>query len=337
LRATWLRDEIESSFAAPWQGTVEREVFGALDADAIVEALQDGCVAAFGAGLDDGFLYHVSVGCVVGCRLVDGREVVLKAYQRRWTTEFLLAVKRVQSYLHHEGFPCPEPIGVPFTIGGAIVFAEHCLPDPGISTATKELLPVSAAGLARVVRLCRSRHEPGLAAHPLRVADGDLFPEPHSPLFDFVATRAGAEWIDAIGEKAKDIWTADESAPVIAHTDWSIRNVRLDPSGPIAVYDWDSLALVTESQAVGLAAATWCKTGEPEDATPSAADVDAYIGAFEAARKTVFTAEQRRATRAFAVWNMAYTARCEHSLDPHEVTWTTTRARLRADAGALLS
>src|SRR5207237_9839292 len=127
----------------------------------------------------------------------------------------------------------------------------------------------------------RNRNEPGLAAHPLRSPDDGVFPQPHSPLFDFDATGAGAEWIDDIGERAKALRDADTSEPVIAHTDWSLRNVRLDRRGPVAVYDWDSLALVPESHAVGGAAATWCKTGEPGDGTPSAAEVDDYLAAYD--------------------------------------------------------
>ena len=337
LMAAWLCDEIEKSFAAPWHGAVERNVFGELGANEIVDALDDACATAFGSRLDDGFLYCVSVGCVIGCRLVDGRELVLKAYQRRWTPEFLAAVKRVQLHLHDNGFPCPEPISEPLSVGGATVLAEHLLVDPGLTTVTKSAMQASANGLARVVELCKSQDEPALALHPLRSAHDGVFPEPHSPLFDFDATRAGAEWIDDVGRRAREIRDEDDSDTVIAHTDWSLRNVRLGPSAPVAVYDWDSLALVTESEALGGAAATWCKTGEPGDVTPTAEEIDDYITAYESARGDGLTATQRRAARAAAVFNMAYTARCEHSLDPTEEVWTTTRSRLRAEADALLS
>lgn len=335
---SWLRGEIEKSFVAPWHAAVERAVFGDLDANEIVAALDAACAAEFGSGLEEGFLYHVSVGCVVGCRLVDRREVVLKAYQRRWTLEFLSAVKRVQAHLHERGFPCPEPIGQPFRVAGADVLVERVLADPGLPTGTTpDLMQASAAGLARVVELCAGQTEPALGLHPLRSPHDGVFPEPHSPLFDFEATAPGAEWIDEIGRRARAIQDADTSDRVIAHTDWSMRNVRLGPSGPVAVYDWDSLALVVESQAVGGAAATWCKTGEPGDPTPTVAEIDEYIAEYEYARGKALSTTQRRATRASTVFLMAYTARCEHSIDPHEEMWTTTRPRLRADADALLS
>jgi aminoglycoside phosphotransferase (APT) family kinase protein len=122
---------------------------------------------------------------------------------------------------------------------------------------------------------------------------------------------------------------------LIAHTDWSLRNVRVSGSDLLAVYDWDSLALLRESEAIALGAATWCKTGEPGDPTPTLEDVEAYIATYEAGRGKALTAVQHKAIRAAVVATLAYTARCEHSIDPHEQTWTTTRPQLRDAASRL--
>jgi len=332
----WLRAQVRKPFAAPWYARTERSVFGELDADAIVDAVDAACSATFGSGLADGFLYVVSVGCVIGCRLDDGRELVLKAYQQRWTPDFLAAVKRVQLRLHDSGFPCPRPIDVDLTVGSAHVLAEDVLPDPGPDPATKDALNVSARGLAQLVSLCRGIDEPALALHPLRAPNEGVFPEPHSPIFDFDATRDGAEWIEELARRAMEIRNVDSSPPVIAHTDWSLRNVRLGATAPVAVYDWDSLALVRESESVAFAAVTWCKTGEGDDHTPTVDEIEEYIDVYESARGTPFSEMQRKAARAAAVGTMAYTARCEHSVDPTEQVWTTTRPRLRSASEVLL-
>jgi Ser/Thr protein kinase RdoA (MazF antagonist) len=179
--------------------------------------------------------------------------------------------------------------------------------------------------------------EPALAPHPLGVPTGQQFPEPHSPIFDFEGTAAGAEWIDELARRAAAVTAADLSPDVIAHTDWAARNVRIDRGEIVAVYDWDSLALVKECIAVASAAVTWCKTGEPDEHTPTADEIDAYISAYEAARRGPPAPSLRRLSRAAAVRSMAYTARCEHALDPSERRWSSTRARLRSDAEALLS
>jgi aminoglycoside phosphotransferase (APT) family kinase protein len=75
----------------------------------------------------------------------------------------------------------------------------------------------------------------------------------------------------------------DDTPRIVAHTDWCARNVRI-AEDLVAVYDWDSLSLVTESTAVGQAAATWSVTSEPGGSTfPSAAQIAAFIGAYELA------------------------------------------------------
>jgi hypothetical protein len=332
----WLRDAVHRSFAPPWHAATERAVFGTLDADGIVDAIGAACRRSFGVPLVDAFLYEVSAGIVIGCHLDDGRDVVLKAYQQRWPPEFLAAVKRVQGALPAAGFPCPEPLAAELRIGAARVLAESVLLDPGTSPATPETRRVLAAGLAELVARARVHHEPALAMHPLRRPFAGAFPEPHSPIFDFESTRAGAEWLEDLALRARSIVDADASPPTIAHTDWSRRNVRAGATRLRAVYDWDSLALVRESEAVAIAATTWCKSGAADDPTPSVDDLEAYVAEYEAARGATLTPAQRRAVRAAAVATMAYTARCEHAIDPDEQQWTTTRPRLRAAAAVLL-
>jgi len=330
----WLRDEVRRSFGPPWHAAVEQSVFGALDADAIVDALDAACRTTLGAPLLDGFLYEVSVGVVIGCHLADGRDVVVKGYQPSWTPPFLVAVKRIQAALHTQGYPCPQPLDVELRVGDATLFVESVLPDPGTSPLTATTRDALATGLADLVERCRDIDEPDLS-HPLRVPFDGPFREPHSPIFDFEATRAGAEWLEEIALRARVLIEEDTSALVIAHTDWSSRNIRVGENGPIAVYDWDSLALVSESEAVAIGATTWSKSGRTNDPTPDASDVERYLAVYEARRGVPFTTVQRTAFRAAVVATMTYTARCEHAIDPNEERFTTTRPQLRAAASAL--
>jgi aminoglycoside phosphotransferase (APT) family kinase protein len=179
----------------------------------------------------------------------------------------------------------------------------------------------------------------GLEQHPLRQRDGGLYGDPHSPLFDFDSTGDGAEWIDDLARQASMIRQKDTSTPVIAHTDWSARNVRVDEHRLLAVYDWDSLALVTEGTALGQAAMTWSVTADPGGtAFPDLHSVLGYIGDYEEARGAPLSTGQRRAAQAAAAYVLAYTARCEHSLAVRGVArldQNTARPRL-ADIGAAL-
>ena len=106
-------------------------------------------------------------------------------------------------------------------LGRALALVETFLPDPGAVSIVPEMLAVSAAGLARQIELCAALDGRALAAHPLRARASALYPEPHSPVFDFDATAAGAEWIDAFAARARIVRDCDHTAPVIAHSDWA--------------------------------------------------------------------------------------------------------------------
>lgn len=92
---------------------VERAVFGTDDPWAIDRIIGRFCAARFGEPPAGGLFYRSSVGCVAGVSLADGRRVVLKAYQDRWTKRFLEAVLAVQAHLDALGFPAPVPTAGP--------------------------------------------------------------------------------------------------------------------------------------------------------------------------------------------------------------------------------
>ena len=128
---------------------------------------------------------------------------------------------------------------------------------------------------------------------------------------------------------------------MVAHLDWSARNVRVDDHGLVAVYDWDSAGLATESTALGQAAVSWSVTAEPGGADFPALDaVVAYLRAYEDAAGRELSDDQWRRAGAAAVYLLAYTARCELSAEaagfarPHQ---HGARDRLASDGAALLA
>jgi hypothetical protein len=266
--------------------------------------------------------------------------VVIKAYQRQWGQQFLTAVQRVQQHLSDARFPSPRPVLGPLPAGPALATVEEFVPDPGMRTlATPTEMAASAAGLASQVELCRGLSEPSLGVrHPLRSDSGELYPQPHNPLFDFSLRALEAKWIDQLAAAAKALRDVDDTVPTVAHTDWSARNVRISDAELVAVYDWDSLAEVTESVCVGQAAATWRSTGEASDPiAPGPDEVGVYLSAYEASIGRPFTDKQRKSASAAALWVLAYTARCEHALEA--VTGSRVeraRARLREEGRAYL-
>jgi Ser/Thr protein kinase RdoA (MazF antagonist) len=299
---------------------VEEKIFGTGDPDWIGEIVGRFCLDQLGSKPAQGLFYRSSVGCVFGMRLATGIDVVVKVYQERWTTSFLTAIQSVQRHLGRRGFPCPTPLfsARPLMPGRPnLVTAETWLSDPGMTVPTgSRARSVSAAGLARQIDWCRDITElSALKDHPLRPPVGQLYPEPHSPLFDFDATADSAEWIDEFTTQAARQREYDDGPPVAAHTDWSARNVRLGDEAVLAVYDWDSMALVRESTAVGQAAATWSVTSEPGGSDfPSVFEVAAFLRDYETAADRPLTDAQWQAAGAAATGVLAYTARCEHAL-----------------------
>jgi Phosphotransferase enzyme family len=300
---------------------LESEVFEATDPIRIAELVTAFCRAELGEDVIEGLFYRASVGCIVGVVLGSGRSVVLKAYQVRWRDPFLRAVQRVQRRLSEAAYPCAMPVGDPAPLcagSRSLVTVEGHLEDPGMRPLSGWVdRQAVAQALALQIALAKETDGSGLAGHPLAApGPSTLYPSPHSPLFDFEATSAGAGWIDDVARRAKVERDQLTSPPVVAHCDWSARNVRVVGPRVVAAYDWDSLSLVPESSAVGQAAATWCVTSEPGGAEfPDGTERAAFVSDYEIARGKPFSAPERASVAAAAAWVLAYTARCEHALE----------------------
>jgi len=301
-------------------GAVDRDILGTDQPDLVAELFEAFCVRELGELAVGGLFYRASVGCVLGVELESGDTVVIKAYQRRWRKPFLGAVQEAQQLLAMDGIPCPSPVLPPAEVRPPrpnLAVVETWVADPGMrpggSAAARRL---SAAGLARQIALCLTLPDiERFSRHPLDSEGDGLYGTPHSPLFDFERTRAGAEWIDDLARRAKTVRDRDTGPFVVAHTDWSARNVRFDEDGLLAVYDWDCLALVKEATALGQAAMTWSVTADPGGTEfPDLDSVLGYMADYQHARNRSFNAEQLLAARAAAVYVLAYTARYEHSL-----------------------
>ncbi len=187
------------------------------------------CVEHLGAGVATLLFRHRSVGEVSGLRLVDGREVVVKVHQQRWSAPFLRSVAAGQRAIAAAGLPCPLPLAGPAafdrlareqrSLEETLATAETLVPDPGFPTRFgPEELTASAAGLAAQVAAGRGVDGlGGLAEHPLRLPGDHVWPEPHSPLFDFDATAAGAERIDEVAAEARRVMESDPEPLVGPH------------------------------------------------------------------------------------------------------------------------
>ncbi len=323
---------------------LESEVFGLTQPARIAEVLSAFCRSQLGEDVTGGLFYRASTGCTAGVVLASGRPVVLKAYQERWGAPFLRAVQQVQRRLSHRAYPCPAPLGGPAPLragSGSLVTAEGFVEDPGIRPLAGPVdRRAAAAALARQIVLSEWADAADLAGHPLAAPGASSpYPEPHSPRFDFEATGSGAEWIDDLARRAQVRRDRPTSPAVVAHCDWSARNIRVVEGRVVAVYDWDSLSLVAETTAVGQAAATWSVTSEPGgSAFPDRSARSAFVADYEIARGRPFSSSELMSVAAAGAWVLAYTARCEHALEAAGIARPDQRGardRLRAEGEAI--
>ncbi len=321
-----------------------RAVFGTTAPTSIAKAIDEACRSHLGSAVARGRFYRVSVGCVAGVDLDDGRSVVVKAQASRRAAAAFGALFAVRRHLARSGFPCPAPIGEPVEQSGRWITFEE-LVDQGRSADAHDprIRKALATSLARMVELSQSlvgRTRLG-GAWFTSVPEERTWPRPHSPLFDFEATADGADWIDDLARRAREVRSAATGDYVIGHFDWRVEHARFGSDGEIvATYDWDSLHEERETVMVGANAHAFTADWGREDIVrvPRVAEMAAFVDEYEEARGKPFTRDERRTIAASCVYSIAYTARCNHAIDPKAEAWNGDfRPLLRAEAAALLA
>ncbi len=296
-----------------------RSILGTANAVRIIGDLDSFCTARLGSGVKEVFFCELSVGAAFGLWLRDDRRVLLKAHPPDRTLRFLQAVCKVQHHLYAQGFPCPEPVAGPLPFGRGLTTVEAFIDDgENVDAHQPEIRREMARTLARLIELATP--VPGVRALSQTwklPPNRGLWPVPHNALFDFGATSAGAEWIDEIASKTKEILDNAPGKMVVGHADWSAKHFRFEEGEVRVIYDWDSLRLDRETVLVGHTAAHFPYTeyfDVPRRASPEEARL--FVEEYEAARGVPFSEQDRVAVSAAATYGLAYTARCEHALDP---------------------
>lgn len=245
---------------------------------------------------------------VVGLRLADGREVVVKVRPR---SPRLAACVEVQRRLFDAGYPCPEPLTGTVAFGDDIATAETYV---GGGTALPEHPPEAFAGaLARLIRLAPRPDEVStLDPAPSWAAwnhDGDgLWPRSDELDVDLNAV-GGPGWIDVVARRARDrlLMNAEDHEVVIGHADWLAGNLRWTGDEPLVVHDWDSVTADTEAVLVGFAAALYSTVSV--DVPASVDDTERFLTAYSGS----LGADGRERAWAAGLWTRAYDAKCQHA------------------------
>ena len=318
---------IERAFAG---STLPGTILGFTEWARVAAALAQWCESELGCSLESVFRCEVSVGVVFGVKLADGRRAAVKAHPPAVPEAELEHVQAAQRSLTATAFPCPTPLAAPAPFCRTLATVDAWLDGPPGDFDRPEAVSASAAALAEHVRLLR----PLELVLPPAIAGRPWPPTPHNALFDFTRDEDGAAWIDAIALRARPLLDAGE--PVVGHSDWSAKHVRVDGDRVVATYDWDSLRREREPVLVGFAAASHHVHLDPERPWRAEPDrVRRFVDAYREQRE--LTPAETAAALAAAVYLFAYTARCEHGyLGPPGAPTTRMRETLAGAADDLL-
>lgn len=315
---------------APWgQVPLLQEIFQSEEPAMVARHIYEFCEAELGQQPAEALFFFCSIGVVFGLEMPGKQRIVIKAHKPERPLTFLTQMGDVQRYLVARGYPCPRPVVGPRPLGLGLATIDE-LVDEGVFRDAHDpaVRKAIATALRELIQLLRHVEQDGIDPTPfdLRLPSDVLWPKPHNAIFDFEATREGAEWIDELAWKAKRIIEADEREPILAHGDFSANQMRFVGDHLRMVYDWDSLTLRSELVSVGATASTFTYSEQPgiTNVETTHADAAAFIADYEAARQQPFTPEEQRIIQAAMLSGQLYSARCQHALHPHEHKYSRT-------------
>ena len=266
-----------------------------------------------------------SVSAVVGLRLADGREVVVKAREDDGRAASCVAA---QARLAERGFPCPRPLTPVVGVGVLAVHAEESRPggevlrgdSPEVAVAYAEVFARLMAELAEVTvppplpnpRWARWDH-PGSGLWP---AIGFLDERDQSAVPAYVVDAA---------RRARTRLLAAGLPCVLGHADFEAQNLRWRGRQVYAVHDWDSLAWQPEAALVGTASGTFANV-TPTTLVPVDSSA-AFLAAYQEVRGRRFTVAEQEVAWAAGLWTAAHNARWEALFGDPPVTGAAVRTQ----------
>ncbi len=267
------------------------------------------CARWLGSAVGEVLFTTGHLALVVGARLEDGRDVVVKV---RPDERRLRGCFAVQEHLWRAGFPCPRPVAGPHPVDGYAATAELLVPgggplDPGSDRAT-----AFAELLADLVRLAPEVDAvPDLTPAPAWMHwyhdSGGVWPPPDDRPDDLNAHPETA-WLDEIGARVRRrLDGSRERGRVVGHCDWEAQNITWRDGRPWAVHDWDSAVAEPETVIAGQAAAVWPASAESFGAT--IAQSEEFLEAYQRARGAAFTRAELGEAWAAGLWVRSFNAK----------------------------
>ena len=258
------------------------------------------CRSCLGAPAVEALFVLSHLSEVVGVRIGDGREVVLK--RRVDECGRARACVRAQGLLASHGFPCPLPLTDPCFADGFVVHAEAFVGGGEVETDDS---PAAAARSAMLLADLIGRLSAFDPPPP--------WPNPEWVRWDSLPERQARSsvpgWIDETQRRLRDKLVACRLRPIVGHIDWEAQNMRWEHGEPLVVHDWDSLAWLPEAAIAGTAAGVFASHTQPTLA-PLASST-AFLEAYQRERGAQFSREEEEIAWAASLWVALHNARDE--------------------------
>jgi hypothetical protein len=250
-----------------------------------------------------------STSVVVGLRLVDGAEVVVKVREDDGRASSCVAAA---GRLAAAGFPCARPLTSVVGVGSLAVHAEEFRPGGEMLAGDS---PDVAACYAEVFARLMGELDGLAIAPPLPNprwvrwdhADSGVWPS-LEPLDDRDQSAVPAFVVDT-ADRARARLLASGLPCVLGHADFEAQNLRWHGHEVWAVHDWDSLAWQPEAALAGAACGAFASAGQPTLAPIDSSD--AFLVAYQDIRGRRFTAVEQEIAWAASLWPAAHNARWE--------------------------
>jgi hypothetical protein len=262
------------------------------------------CLDHLGGEPADVLFQRQQISMVLGLRLADGTDVVVKARADDGRAGSCVAA---QARLAERGFPCARPLTPVVGVGSLAVHAEEFRPggevvhgdSPDIARRCAEVFARLMAELADVTVA------PPLPNPPwVRWDHTDSGVWPAIELLDGRDQRAVPAYVVDTAVRARGRLLAAGLPCVLGHADFEAQNLRWHGREVWAVHDWDSLAWQPEAALVGAASGAFASAGPPTLAAIGSSE--AFLVAYQDVRGRLFTAVEQEIAWAASLWMAAY-------------------------------
>lgn len=271
------------------------------------DRLRAWCADQLGSTVDIELIRTGHLAAVIGVRLRDEREVVIKV---RPHAARLAQCVGVQQQVAAWEFPCPRPLSGVLDLDGHAATVEQYVPGGTTYPDTGRAAEPFAVAFARLVELA-----PSAAAESLRPApawnrwDHDepgLWPAADDLTVD-LNRLSGPAWIERAAASARARLQAGVGPAIVTHGDWYAANLRWAGDRLLVAHDWDSVIADTEAAAVGFAAAAYPALGPGGEAT--IAETEDFLDAYAKARGQTLARDEEECAWAAGVWLRAFDAK----------------------------